>query len=235
MSDAKKDGLGARMKSQYEDRARFQLPRRAYTLIRVDGRAFHTLLRGAEKPFDPRVTQAMTEVLRSLTEECGGSFIGYCQSDEASVVLQDFKEDGTQAWFDGNVQKIASISASIATATFNQHMGWMGTAHFDARCWSMADPVEVANYLVWRQKDWKRNAIQMIAQSYFSAKELHGKSSEQQTDMIIAKGWREWESTSQLFGWMTTRNDNGVKLDSAFDFTEQYDRLLNMIPRIRPT
>lgn len=39
-----KDTLGDRIKSQYEDRTRIALPRRTYTIIRVDGKAFHTFL-----------------------------------------------------------------------------------------------------------------------------------------------------------------------------------------------
>lgn len=33
------DALGDRMKANYENRTRFSLPRRSYTLIRVDGKA----------------------------------------------------------------------------------------------------------------------------------------------------------------------------------------------------
>lgn len=43
-----KDSLGDRMKAQYEDRTRVILPRRTYTLVRVDGKAFHTFTRVAE-------------------------------------------------------------------------------------------------------------------------------------------------------------------------------------------
>jgi len=36
-----KDALGDRMKDFYEDRTRIRLPRRTYTIIRIDGKAFH--------------------------------------------------------------------------------------------------------------------------------------------------------------------------------------------------
>lgn len=44
------DSLGDRMKRQYEDRTRLMLPRRTYTILRCDGKAFHTLTRRCEKP-----------------------------------------------------------------------------------------------------------------------------------------------------------------------------------------
>jgi tRNA(His) 5'-end guanylyltransferase len=49
-------------------------------------------------------------------------------------------------------------------------------AVFDARVFAIDDPVEVANYFVWRQQDAVRNAVAMAAQAEFSAKELHGVS-----------------------------------------------------------
>lgn len=39
------DELGERMKEQYEHRTRFFVPRRTYTIIRLDGKAFHTYTR----------------------------------------------------------------------------------------------------------------------------------------------------------------------------------------------
>jgi tRNA(His) 5'-end guanylyltransferase len=45
-----KDSLGDRMKADYENRMRFLLPRRTYTIIRVDGRNFHRYTRGCARP-----------------------------------------------------------------------------------------------------------------------------------------------------------------------------------------
>ena len=46
------DELGTRMKNNYEDRVRHFLPRRSYSIIRLDGKAFHTYCRNLQKPFD---------------------------------------------------------------------------------------------------------------------------------------------------------------------------------------
>lgn len=56
---------------------------------------------------------------------------------------------------------------------------------FDCRVWSMADPVEVANYFVWRQRDAVRNSIQMLGQSYFTQAELHGKNTDEVQEMLF--------------------------------------------------
>lgn len=43
--------IGDRMKENYESRTRIKLPRRSYTLIRVDGRSFSQYTKGLEKTF----------------------------------------------------------------------------------------------------------------------------------------------------------------------------------------
>lgn len=115
-----KDELGDRMKSYYEDRTRYNLPRRTFTIIRIDGKAFHTYTKGLKRPFDHDLIDDMNSTTKFLCENIQGAKIGYVQSDEISILLTDFDKIGTDAWFDGNIQKMVSISASLATSEFNQ-------------------------------------------------------------------------------------------------------------------
>ena len=105
-------------------------------------------------------------------------------------MLTDFDKIDTHAWFDNNLQKLCSVSASIATATFNGfwRTGEKRQAHFDSRVFQIPDPVEVENYFVSRQKDAARNSVSMLAQSYCSPKELHGVSCEKMHDKIHEHG-----------------------------------------------
>ena len=63
------DDLGNRMKGQYEDRTRYSLPRRTYTIIRLDGKAFHTFTRGMKRPYDEFLINLMDETAKFLCEE----------------------------------------------------------------------------------------------------------------------------------------------------------------------
>lgn len=172
-ADYSRDPLGMRMKA-YEAEMRVSLPRRSITAIRIDGRAFHTWTKGLERPFSPMMIEAMAEATKALCEEVGGAFIGYTQSDEISILAQDFAGEATEPWFGGQVQKICSIAASVATAVFARRFPDRPVALFDARAFTLPDRIEAANYLVWRQRDCQRNAISMIAGHYFSHSELHG-------------------------------------------------------------
>ncbi|MGV9386567.1 tRNA(His) guanylyltransferase Thg1 family protein [Nonomuraea sp. NPDC003707] len=190
MSD--KTALGDRMKL-YESATRTILPRRTYSVVRVDGRAFHTFLRHADKPFDEAVMTSMDAVAEALCTEMSGAVFAFTQSDECSVLLTDFDSHGTQPWFGGVVQKIVSIAASTATVAFNRRYGIdHAYATFDARVFTISDVVEVANYFLWRQRDCVRNSITMAAQAVFSHKELHGKTTGHMQEMLWSQHGINW-------------------------------------------
>ena len=177
--------LGKRMKT-YESVSRHFLMRRTPVIIRLDGKAFHTLTRGFDKPFDKVLMQAMQETMLCLAQEVQGCVFGYTQSDEITLVLTDYKELNTNAYFDYNIQKLTSVCASIATREFiiaianltcndeekaNKYFNKLTNVAFDCRAFNI--PVsEVCNNLVWRQLDCIRNSKQMVAQANFSQKEL---------------------------------------------------------------
>lgn len=208
------DELGTRMKEQYENRTRMFLPRRTYTIIRLDGKAFHTYTRGLEKPFDAELYEDMDNAIIAMLPQIQGAKFAYTQSDEISILLTDFETPTTSAWFDGNIQKMVSVSASIITAEFNKRRAkrWgrdlkahliasaggeiegspdiepFELAFFDSRTFTIPDPIEVMNYFIWRNQDCSRNSVSMVAQANFSHKELHGKSTPDKHEMLRTKG-----------------------------------------------
>lgn len=116
----RKDSLGDRMKENYENRAKTYLVRRMPVIIRLDGKAFHTFTRGFDKPYDEVFHKTMNETLRFLCENIQGCKFGYTQSDEITLLLTDYDTLTTDAWFDNAVQKMCSVSASMATMAFNK-------------------------------------------------------------------------------------------------------------------
>ena len=115
----KKDSLGDRMK-QYEGIPKTSLMRRNPVIIRIDGKAFHTFTRGFQRPFDDILIESMQETMKYLCENIENVKCSYQQSDEISLLLIDYGDDGTQAWFNKNLQKMCSIAASMATLAFNR-------------------------------------------------------------------------------------------------------------------
>ena len=208
MSD--KTSLGDRMK-RYESVSKTFLTQRIPMIIRVDGKAFHTLLKNALKQWDEHVHRVMSLTTRVLCEEIGGAQLGYTQSDEISILVQDYKNLNTQPWFDKNVQKITSVSASIATAAFNRAFNLNDNyALFDARVFVLPKE-EVCNYFLWRQQDATKNSIQSLARSVFSHSELHGLNSAKLQEKLHSElkiNWNDCE-TWQKRGLCVKKDNNG--------------------------
>ena len=202
------DNLGMRMKKFYEERGRYYLTRRTPVAIRLDMRAGHTFTKGFTKPFDSAFRNSMERTALYLCKNISNVKCAYCQSDEITLILTDYDTLTTDAWFDYRVDKLCSITASMATMYFNKFFAeeaedyhyqvedWkeifydskkaeaIDQAHykaldrgamFDARCFNIPKE-EVANLIVWRWIDAKRNSIQMVGQANFSHTELQGKT-----------------------------------------------------------
>jgi len=206
-----KDSLGDRMK-EYEDISRISLLKKSYVVIRVDGKAFHTYTKGLKRPFDDGLIDDMDATAAYLCKNIMGAKFAYVQSDEISVLITDIGDIGTQAWFDNNIQKMVSVSASMATSKFNQlrlireaklsgdlvsnQISSFKFAEFDSRVWQLPSKMEVYNYFLWRQQDATRNSISSVAQSLYSPKELMGKDGNQKQELIFQKGinWNDYSS-----------------------------------------
>lgn len=153
----------------------------------------------------------MQQTMKRLCEEVQGCVFGYTQSDEITLVLTDYATIQTDAWFGYNIQKMASVAASIATLEFNRlfrekYLYLCDTqedtvecqdrlsvlsqkidkAMFDARCFSIPKE-EVCNCLIWRQQDATRNSIEAVGQANFSHTQLNGKSCSMIQEML----WQE--------------------------------------------
>ena len=212
-----KDELGTRMKEFYESVPKTRLVRRIPVAIRLDGKAFHTFTRGFEKPFDEVLGKSMRETMKYLCENIQGCVLGYTQSDEITLILVDYQNLNSCAWFDYEVQKMCSIAASMATMAFNKfftkNVNYFEITHeyddtineycttlvnaaekgamFDARVFNIPKE-EVCNLIYWRQLDATRNSIQMVGQANFSHKELQNKSCNMIQEMLFAEKGINW-------------------------------------------
>jgi tRNA(His) guanylyltransferase len=208
-----KDALGERMKS-YEDVNRTYLTAGIPKLLRLDGKAFHTLLRGAEKPYDISVMDSMVKAAAAVMKEIGGSArFAYIQSDECSIAINDKMTIDSEPWFGNNVQKMVSISSAIMSVNFTQAfndpntkhrfaiptaqvdaVALMRPAYFDARIFQVPNVVEMHNAVLWRQFDASKNSISQYARSYFSHKELQNKNGSEMQDMMMLQKNFNWNN-----------------------------------------
>lgn len=227
-----KDTLGDRMKS-YERVNNAQLLPKSPLFIRIDGKAFHTFTRGVEKPYSSSVINAMTYAALKTSEEMQGFKLAYVQSDEATFMLTDYDTFDTQGWFGYEVNKVVSIAASAFTAYFNKwwtenHETDYKPAMFDARAFTVPEE-DAPNAFIWRQRDWERNSVQMLARDSYSQKELHGKKVPDLLEMIEKKrGW-SWNVLPSQLKYGTFIEEDGQFTHNK----ETYDTLKARFDEIR--
>lgn len=205
-----KDSLGDRMKGNYENAFRVYLPKRMPVILRLDGKAFHTLTRKFSKPYDAIFMSMMDRTALYLCDQIQGAELAYVQSDEISILLHNYKRFTSEAWFDNNLQKMVSVGAALASSHFSRSTSViLPLVQFDCRAFVLPE-TEVANYFIWRQQDWERNSVQMLAQSLFSHRELQGKNCKDLLDMCFERGhnWGD-RSNSERFGRCIVRGENG--------------------------
>ena len=195
-----KDTLGDRMK-MYEAEALHNNQRAdKYAMIRLDGNHFHTWVKsvGLRKPFDTRMISAMQKTTLELCKNINTCIMGYCQSDEISLVLKKGENETSEPWFNNRVQKLCSISASICSVAFNDAIReqyedeYIKPAYFDSRVIFLPSLDEVVNCLIWRQNDCIKNSISTFAQSMFSQKELLNKNQNEQLEMMLTIKNKDW-------------------------------------------
>ena len=199
----KNDSLGDRMKGYEGQYASQKLLPRIPIIARIDGRAFHTFCKGLERPYDKRLSDLMVRTTEFLVKETAAN-CGYTQSDEISLVWYD-PSPNSEVFFKERLLKMASVSASMATAFFNKHLQESIPekanifAFFDSRVFNVPSETEAANYFVWREMDATRNSVSMAAQSYFTHKELQGKKSAEMQEMLFQKEGINWNDYPTFF------------------------------------
>jgi len=167
--------------------------------IRLDGKRFSKFTKGFKTPFDDVLREVMKKTMLRVCNEVQGTVMGYTQSDEITVYFKKMSDE-SEIMFSGRIQKIVSEMAATASVAFNEYLFEIGEksdtpefyrkkyfkAIFDCRVFNYDDdPMEV---FIWRCLDCEKNAIQMVARSHFSHKELKNKKLIEMKQMLLDKG-----------------------------------------------
>jgi tRNA(His) 5'-end guanylyltransferase len=243
------DDLEARMRALECFHALRVLPG-AWPVLRLDGRGFSRLTDARfDKPFDERFGALMCRTAEALFVELQAVF-AYTESDEISVLLPR-----ASTLFDREVEKLVSISASIASSTFSLGLG--APVHFDSRLWVGAADADVIDYFRWRQADAARCCLNGWA--YWTLRKegasvadataaLEGKSVGFKNELLFQRGvnfndvpaWQKrgtglhWESFEKeafnpKLGQAVTATRRHIKIDRELPLGEDYGRLISSL------
>lgn len=158
--------LNERIKS-YEDDYDFKIIQRIPIVIKIEVRNFKRLTSELRKPFSLDIMDAMAHTLLYVVTEVSGAIFGYQKDDEINIIIR--QED--DIWLQNRIQKISSISASLATLAFNRFIqaldledkDLIGDAVFSANTFGVSSITEAINYLISRQNDCTINAVHNAA------------------------------------------------------------------------
>lgn len=219
--------LHERMTQYYESVTHSRtLTRRMPVIIRCDmecGKAFTSKLK---KPWDDIFSNAMQNALIEMANKIQGCVLGYTASDEISLLLLDYQELNTDAWFGYNIDKLVSSAASMATIFFYKSFVRSASLYesglseaekvsdsnylavlddkvqkspiFDARAFNIPKE-EVANYFLDRQRYTEKNSISMLARHYFSHKEIEGKNGFEMKAMLKKEHNVDWNDCPIIY------------------------------------
>ncbi|MBN1431842.1 MAG: tRNA 5'-guanylyltransferase [Methanomicrobiaceae archaeon] len=157
--------------------------------VRIDGRAFHTLTKGAgfKKPFDEGFMDLMASVASMLISESGlEPLFAYVFSDEINLYFKNLP-------FGGRVEKIDSVCASYAAGAFVAVSGFKSPVSFDSRI-IFSNESDAPVYLEWRQREAWRNHINAYCQH---ALVIEGMTEREAADAL--KGVKSAEMHEMMF------------------------------------
>jgi len=216
-------------------------------IVRLDGSNFSSYTEQLDsKPFNRKFIALMDKTAHEVCSRVQSVKFAYVASDEISLLIHPYKRFTSEPPFGGRIQKIVSITAGIASAffTMNSWMLWknddsidagqyIDPAYFDARVFTMPEN-EVANYFVWRQRSYIRNAISGFARTVFSANDLFKKNSDEMLQMMKASGhdFNELSATMQRGRAILYRNSGGYC--SIYD-TPKFSENRNMFEEMLKT
>ncbi|QJW93668.1 tRNA(His) guanylyltransferase Thg1 family protein [Frigoriglobus tundricola] len=210
------DGLGDRMKRYEAAEAGRRLMPLVPVLARLDGRAFHSFVRGLARPFDPRLSRLMIDTATVLVRETNAT-IGYTQSDEITLawVADGFE---SQILFDGRTQKLTSVLAALGTAHFHRRLpAFLPPEYadrvpvFDCRVWNVPTLDEAANAFLWRELDATKNSVAMAARACYAHSAVHGKNRAELHELLWQKGvnWNDYPPFFKRGTYIRTRKVAG--------------------------
>lgn len=206
---ADKSELAKRMKEYYENISKTKLIRRCPVAIRLDGKAFHTFTRGFKKPFDEILIKTMQDTMKYLCENIQGCVLGYTQSDEITLILIDYQKLNSSAWFDYKVQKMCSISASMATMAFNkffsENIDKYVFEHEDIRNW-IGEVVEAGDL----DKEYYKNLLNAKEKGAMFDARCFNIPKEEVANLLY---WRQWDASKNSIQMVGQANFSQKRLE----------------------
>lgn len=192
----------------YRDNSDYKLLPKLPIIISINGKGFSKATSLLDKPYCTKLTECMLAVALKLCNEIEGAIFAYHYNDEIVIIARNDQTSETNPWFDNKIQKICSVTSSIATYYFNNYakqtdLNIMGDVLFTSQVFVVPNVVETINTIIYKQQHNFHTSIQFAC--FY---ELLNKS----YDKNIIK--------EMLFGLSVDDKINLLKQECNIDFNE---------------
>lgn len=149
----------------YREVSEYHLTPRLPIMICINGRAFSKLTSLLDKPYDEKFVECILSTAHRLCSEIEGAVFAYYHNDEIVILARNDQTPDTLPWFDNKLQKICSITASIATEHFNScsdaiDLNLMGDPLFSSQVFVVPNEKEAINTMIYKQQQNFHTSIQ---------------------------------------------------------------------------
>ena len=127
-------------------------------IICINGRGFAKATQLLDKPYCPKFAECMLSTMLKLCSQVEGATFAYHQNDEIIIVARNDQNNDTTAWYDNKVQKICSVTSSIATLHFNECVSKLqlnmtgDESIFTSQVFAVPNVSEAINAIIYKQQ-----------------------------------------------------------------------------------
>ncbi len=149
----------------YQASADYKLLPKVPLIMSVNGRGFSRLTSLLDKPYCPKFAECIISTLIRLCTEVEGVLFGYQYNDEIVLVARNDQSPETLPWYDNCLQKICSVTASLASIHFNRcanavDLNLTGEPLFISQVFPVPNIMEATNALIYKQQHNFHTSIQ---------------------------------------------------------------------------
>lgn len=213
-------------KSYYENTQYNFLSRGECAAIIISGEDYKKFTRKFNKPYDALFLSAMKQTLTSLCAEVPTCIQGYTSRFDIAVFFEAPEEFEMPSWYSFDTNKIATLSASIATLKFNRAFEKSAKSYvlsgnnfdetkkftimqayvaaiedgafFTAKCFNIKKE-KIADYIRLMKEQTSESALRDTALAYFKEEEIAGKSAHHLKKMIYEKAGVDFDKYPEEF------------------------------------
>lgn len=141
----------------YRDSSDYKLLAKLPLIICINGKSFAKATSLLEKPYDTKLAECMHSTMIRLCNEVEGALFAYHFNDEIVLVARNDQGPETSPWFDNKLQKICSVTSSIATGHFDDcatsiSLNLTHDPVFYSQVFTVPNIVEAINAIIFKQQ-----------------------------------------------------------------------------------